>query len=194
MEEEQEKRTKVLFVTGPRAAGRLGLVSSLNGRKDGLGRLMSRVKFLTPDPIAPQRNPERYTLVSEENLESMRQSGAIVYEGVDKTAFGIEVPVAISSFSLRAPADEGLLVVDGEPRILDSLRTRSDLVLSPVWISLQTKEQFIEKASSIVKVEFTEGRRSRADQAADKVSNLVDEAARDITFYMQKALSLNIPY
>ena len=62
VEEEQEKRTKVLFVTGPRAAGRLGLVSSLNGRKDGLGRLMSRVKFPHPNRIAPQRNPERYTL------------------------------------------------------------------------------------------------------------------------------------
>ena len=47
--------------------------------------------------------------MSEENLESMRQSGAIVYEGVDKTAFGIEVPVAISSFACEVPADEGLL-------------------------------------------------------------------------------------
>ncbi len=184
---EQERLTKILFVTGPRAAGRLSLVASLNGRKDGLGRTLLRVKFLTSDPIAPQRNPEKYTPISETDLDSMRQMGTLVYEGVEKTAFGVEVPVALPTSSLQAAADGGVLVIDGEPKVLDSLRKRPDLVLSPVWISLQTKEQFIEKASSIVKEELIGGQKGRADQAAEKVSDLVDEAARDITYYMQKA-------
>ena len=184
---EVEALTKVLFVTGPRAAGRLGLVSSLNGRKDSAGRPVSRVKFLTSDPIAPQRNPEKYAPISETDLDAMRKMDTLVYEGVDKTAFGIEVPVALAASSLRAEAEGGLLVVDGDPKILDALRKQSNLMLSPVWISLQTKEQFIEKASSIVKAELVGGQKGRADEAAGKVSDLVDEAARDITYYMQKA-------
>ena len=88
---------------------------------------------------------------------------------------------------MRAEAEGGLLVVDGDPKILDALRKQSNLMLSPVWISLQTKEQFIEKASSIVKAELVGGQKGRADEAAGKVSDLVDEAARDITYYMQKA-------
>ena len=188
--EEEGMVTKVLFVTGPRAAGRLGLVSSLGGKKDSAGRVISRVKFLTTDPIAPQRNPERYISISEKELYDLRRmDGALVYEGVDKTIFGSEVTVALSRASLLARSDGGVRVVDGDPKILDALRKQSMLQLSPVWVSLQTKEQFIDKASSLVReeIEANGGSSSSAEQATDKVSTLVNEAAQDITYYMQKA-------
>lgn len=184
---EQEVLTRVLFVTGPRAAGRLSLSARLGAKNDKLGKPVRRVRFLTTDNIAAQRSPERYDFVSEEELEKQRTEGALAWEGADKLELGVEVPVALASSALKA-MDEELLIVDGEPKILDALRKMSSLRLSPVWISLQTKEQFIEKASEIIQGEMVRGSSgSRADQAADQVSDLVNEAARDITYYMQKA-------
>lgn len=186
---EQEVLTRVVFVTGPRAAGRLSLSARLGQKTDKLGKPLRRVRFLTTDNLAAQRNPERYTLVSMEVLEQQRKEGSLAWEGTDKLELGIEVPVALTSSSLEA-TDEELLLVDGDPKILDALRTMSSLRLSPVWISLQTKEQFIEKASEIIQNEMVRSSSSsagRAGEAADQVSDLVNEAARDITYYMQKA-------
>jgi hypothetical protein len=186
---EQEVLTRVVFVTGPRAAGRLSLSARLGGKTDKLGKPVKRVRFLTTDNLAAQRNPERYTLVSMETLEQQRQEGSLAWEGTDKLELGMEVPVALTSSSLEATNEE-LLLVDGEPKILDALRTMPSLRLSPVWISLQTKEQFIEKASDIIQKEMVRTSSSpagRAGEAADQVSDLVNEAAKDITYYMQKA-------
>lgn len=88
---------------------------------------------------------------------------------------------------------DGVGVLECSPQVLDALSKQSSLRLINVWISLDNKQQFIDKASQIVKTGIQEGMASGTDKtelakiSADEVSGLVSDAARDITYYMQKA-------
>jgi hypothetical protein len=188
--------SRVVFITGPRAAGRLKLAPGLVGKVDGMGMPVRRVRLLTSDNLAAQRRPDRYTYVSSADLDAQRADGLLAWEGSDKLELGGVVRAALDTNTLMAANGE-VIVVDGEPGILDALRTMPALRLSPVWVSLQTKEQFIEKASAIVQEQVattvasggggTGTRAVQAALAAEQVSDLVNEAAKDITYYMQKA-------
>jgi len=43
--------------------------------------------------------------------------------------------------------------VEGPPEILDALSTEKRLRLLPVWVSLQSKEQFVDRATALVRKE-----------------------------------------
>ena len=189
----------VVFVTGPKAAGRSSLALRLKLPGGGENSKEIRfVKFLTSDTGAWRKNPERYQLVGSNELDEIRGQGGLIYEGVEKSPFGEATNIALSLRDFAPPAKDApgkvVYLVDGQPDILDSLSKVPSFQLLSVWISLQSKEQFIEKATQIVQkealLELKDGSTSRnalAQKSAQIVSDLVNEAARDITFYMSKA-------
>ena len=187
--------TTVVFVTGPRAAGRTTIAPKLGGSLKT--KKMKSVKFITTDEKAVIAYPERYRLVSKAQLDLMRENEGLIFEGEEKSAFGSTVVVAVDRMDLQLTALEAektALLIEGPPQVLDALRKVSSFRLINVWISLQTKEQFIEKASQLVEKDaLTEmlgnlgDKESLAQRSATQVSDLVNEAARDITYYMQKA-------
>ena len=187
----------VIFVTGPKAAGHsslsLRIKSSLSNKK------ISFVKFITTDSLAWRKSPERYQLVEKKELDDLRAQGGLLFEGLEQNPFGDSTDIALASRdfkpSLADPkATQIAYLVDGQPEILEALSKQASFKLLNVWISLQTKEQFIEKASQIVQnellLELKQGKEKNdalATKSALLVSDLVNDAARDITFYMSKA-------
>ena len=187
----------VIFVTGPKAAGHsslsLRIKSSLSNKK------ISFVKFITTDSLAWRKSPERYQLVEKKELDDLRAQGGLFFEGLEQNPFGDSTDIALASRdfkpSLADPkATQIAYLVDGQPEILEALSKQASFKLLNVWISLQTKEQFIEKASQIVQnellLELKQGKEKNdalATKSALLVSDLVNDAARDITFYMSKA-------
>lgn len=186
----------VVFVTGPKAAGRSSLALRL--KLPGENKEIRFVKFLTTDTVSWRKNPERYQLVGSNELDELRGQGGLIYEGVEKSPFGEATNIALSLRDFAPPTKDApgkvAYLIDGQPDILDSLSKVPSFQLLSVWISLQSKEQFIEKATQIVQkealLELKDGstpRNALAQKSAQIVSDLVNEAARDITFYMSKA-------
>jgi hypothetical protein len=90
--------------------------------------------------------------------------------------------------------------VEGPPSLMDSLSKIENIRLVNVWISLQTKEQFVKQATQIVQNQVLINRKNPiksskleeddeklAQVCAEKMFELVNEAARDVQFYMQRA-------
>jgi hypothetical protein len=228
----------LVLVTGPRAAGRSGIVrevlvqgdaafkaaSAVRGGRKGESAVpvtpaLKRVKFLTTSANAAAATPNKYTLVDSSELERLREEDALVYEGEDRGFFDDDaVPIYLAADDLLSEyglmgvkrTEKGLVkgrgkevsaaavqVIEGSPELLLALSKIPELQLINVWVSLQTKEQFIEKASEVVMNELSSGGRlgneggikgvELAKRCADEVGLLVNEAARDITFYMSKA-------
>jgi hypothetical protein len=160
---------------------------------------ISFVKFITTDSLAWRKSPERYQLVEKKELDDLRAQGGLLFEGLEQNPFGDSTDIALASRdfkpSLADPkATQIAYLVDGQPEILEALSKQASFKLLNVWISLQTKEQFIEKASQIVQnellLELKQGKEKNdalATKSAQLVSDLVNDAARDITFYMSKA-------
>jgi hypothetical protein len=193
------------------------------GRKSGSTApampALKRVKFLTTSENAAAMAPNKYTHVDSSELERLREEDALVYEGEDRGFFDdAAVPIYLAADDLlseyglvgvkRTEKGQGkgkdkdvppaaVQVIEGSPELLLALSKIPELQLINVWVSLQTKEQFIEKASEVVKSELSSGGRlgnegdikgaELAKRSADEVGLLVNEAARDITFYMSKA-------
>jgi len=210
----------IVLVTGPRAAGRTEIVKELLAQQatalgDGYEKkgaastapaipMLERMKFLTTSSEAAAKAPTKYTLISEVELEQLRREDALIYEGEAVGLFEELVPVfltgddILSQYGIKKEVGApftSIQVIEGDPTLLNALSKIPELRLINVWISLQTKEQFIEKASEIVKSELASGsgvgstgdKQDLAKRSAEEVGALVNDAARDITFYMQKA-------
>jgi len=191
----------VVVITGPVAAGRTNLASSLLAKSTNK-KFLTTCKMLTTDTRCWQESPEKYRLISIEELDDFRRSGQLIYEGEESGMFGRVIKTALTRDDLEAAAvgrnraSKPLpIVLEGPPALLDALSGISTLRLINIWVSLQTKEQFIEKATAIVQREalkmLTDGanidRNDLAQKSAKQVSDLVNEAAKDVTFYMQKS-------
>jgi hypothetical protein len=73
------------------------------------------------------------------------------------------------------------------------------MTMSIIWISLESKTQFIQRATNMIQNQFqlpnnnnnhnnnNEDIESQSKLAAKQIALLVDEAARDVTFFMQYA-------
>ena len=185
----------VVFVTGPKAAGRSSL--ALRIKAPGSKKQIKYVKYLTSDPISWRANPDRYQLVETKELDSLRQAGELIYEGEETSPFGESTPIALAIRDFTLPPESKTsntaFLVEGVPQVLESLSKIPTFQLLNIWISLQTKEQFIDRATQIVQkellLELKQGKEkdALATKSAQIVSDLVNDAARDITFYMQKA-------
>jgi len=193
---EEDIQSIVVLLTGPQAAGRSSLSKSILG--DGkFDTKLRRCKFLTTDTAIWTQSPDRYRLVTGEDLNRLRDIGQLVYEGEEKGLFGITRQIALTLDDLRggpSPIKDVIspCVIDGPPEMLEALNKVPSLKLLNIWISLQTKEQFIDKASRFVEVEL-QGLKQRGKQditsqlSAEQVSDLVNEAAKDVTYYMTNA-------
>lgn len=197
--------TTVVLITGPRAAGRSSIATALannintNTKTNQVSKTkndpLKVCKFLTTNPGLWQTNPTKYKIINIEELEKLKLNSKIVYEGEEKNTFGASAPVYLSIDDITAFGDKSPVLLEGPPAVLEALSKFKNLRLLNIWISLQTKEQFIEKATSIVQTQALqamkgEGNINRdelAQKSAQQVSDLVNEAARDVTFYMQKA-------
>ena len=188
--------TTVVVITGPRAAGRSSLTNRLvkNAKLSGKFQVC---KYLTTDTGAWQRDPMKFKLITDEELVALRDAGKLLYEGKEKGLFGAVVAVALSVDDVTGAADgptAGLpatRLVEGPPEVIEALAKVAKLRLLNIWISLQTKEQFIEKASGQVQMQLqvmmNAGRPPSAQESAAQVSDLVNEAAQDVSFFMSKA-------
>lgn len=82
---------------------------------------------------------------------------------------------------------------------MDALSKIENIRVLNIWISLQTKEQFIAKATQLVQTELLQAMNSNKENSefsnkeklaqlcAAKMAELVNEAARDVQYYMQRA-------
>ena len=90
-------------------------------------------------------------------------------------------------------------LVEGSPTLMDALSNIENIRVLNIWISLQTKEQFIAKATQLVQNELVQAMKFDNDKSdftdkdklaqlcAAKMVELVNEAARDVQYYMQRA-------
>lgn len=196
----------VILITGPAAAGRANLTSSMLAKSINR-KFLTTCKVLTTDTRSWQEYPEKYRLISTEELNNLREAGKLIYESEEGGMFGRITKTALSIDDLneevlksknsqkKGTTGKSLpIVLEGPPALLNALSEIPTLCLINIWISLQTKEQFIEKATEIVRCEAikilgdaTTDRVELAKKSAKEVSDLVNEAAKDVTFYMQKA-------
>ncbi len=190
-QEEEEVQSTVIFITGPLAAGRSSISTKIGDNIKE--KAIRRIKYFTTSPIMAAKEPSRLSLVSQQEYEDLKSADNIVYEGEEKALFGEDLQIFLTKGQLqleREEAKDTVILLEGPPAVLDSIRPLSSLKLVNIWISLQTKEQFIEKATAMVKgiVKEQEGDRiGLAQKSTGIVSDLVNDAAKDITFYMQKA-------
>ncbi len=191
----------VVLITGPRAAGRNKVVQSLLGRpiptqKGNKNLLYKPVKLITVDTALWKREPGRYRLVTPEEYNNYKSRNSLLYEGEVKGLFGQSFTNALCQDDIEESGKGGAvpLIIEGPPAMLDSLSKNAGLRLVNIWISLQTKEQFIAKATQIVQEELSGSKSTSssdisalASKSSEEVSELVNEAAKDITYYMSKA-------
>ena len=64
-----------------------------------------------------------------------------------------------------------------------------DVSLTSVWVSMKSKEQFIGKAKQMLLLQQQQQQQKKEEKVISEkdVVQLVEEAAQDISFYMQKA-------
>ena len=102
-------------------------------------------------------------------------------------------------FSSLAPSKQ-VYIVEGPPSLMENLSKIENVRLINIWISLQTKEQFIKQATNLVqqqvldyKETFKKSQNTIIDDTklaqlcTEKMFELVNEAAKDVQFYMSRA-------
>ena len=141
-----------------------------------------------------ENNPDSYILLTDLELSQLNELGDIIYQGKESGLFGNSWKIALSAEQMElACSSDSFGVLQGPPELLDSLKRLSGYQLSNMWISLQFKEQFIQRATEQVKSEVAnnskvfEERENLAKVAADEISNLVNDAAKDVTYFMAQA-------
>lgn len=193
----KEKLFPLLFITGPRAAGRVGVFTEV---LEGGLPLVPVPLLVTDTDFYSQlqgRQKDRFKLVTAEELSLDRTAGNLLYEGGRENSVPVYLRRSdVLQFAKTVDGKKATAVLTGPPQLLDALAKESALRLLPVWVSLQTKQQFLDRAMVMVKKNWqlqASNERSSADvsdlakRSADEVSNLVDEAARDVSYYMQKS-------
>jgi hypothetical protein len=120
----KEAISTVLLLTGPRAAGRAGVREQLllRGYKSAKTKGLTTVKYLTTDTAAWTRQPDRYKLVTSEELDQLRNEGSLVCEIEERNAAGLTWISALSINQFEASAlGNDVYVIDGPPSLLSSL-------------------------------------------------------------------------
>eukprot|EP00595_Chromulina_sp_UTEXLB2642_P001216 CAMPEP_0196765156 /NCGR_PEP_ID=MMETSP1095-20130614/7696_1 /TAXON_ID=96789 ORGANISM="Chromulina nebulosa, Strain UTEXLB2642" /NCGR_SAMPLE_ID=MMETSP1095 /ASSEMBLY_ACC=CAM_ASM_000446 /LENGTH=223 /DNA_ID=CAMNT_0042122673 /DNA_START=915 /DNA_END=1586 /DNA_ORIENTATION=+ len=152
---------KILFVTGPRAAGREPITNAILSKSANL----KRWKYLSTDWKLSQLDPNKYDYIDELSLNDLRRGKSIIYEGFDSQ--NIDSKIILSTLSLEQGYS---YVIDGPPQIINNLPKDGTILSTSVWLTAQTKEQFITGAKKI---------------SNNEVKDLIDEAAKDIIFYKE---------
>lgn len=200
------KPKRILFMTGPRVAGReviaKRLVSRVKTKNDENERekeenkstQLNFIKLITTDSKIAENDPGRYILLNDLELSQLKELGDILYEGRETGFFGYSWKVALSAEQIElSTTGDSFGVLQGPPELLGSLKGLKGYQISNMWISLQFKEQFIQRATEQVKSEVLdnskifEERESLAKAGADEISNLVNEAAKDVSYFMAQA-------
>eukprot|EP01035_Chromulina_nebulosa_P018580 gene18580-24306_t len=70
---------KILFITGPRAAGREPITNAILNKSNKL----KRWKYLSTDWKLSQRDPKKFDYIDEMSLSDLRRGKSIIYEGFD---------------------------------------------------------------------------------------------------------------
>ena len=122
-----QQLSTIVVVTGPRAAGRSELTNALlaNGK---LTKKLQVCKYLTTDTATWQKSPGRYTLVTADEMMSLRESGKLVYEGEERGLFGSSSQIALSldDLSVAVVSSENkkgppARLVEGPPEVIEAL-------------------------------------------------------------------------
>lgn len=200
-EEDQDPVYPLIFATGPASAGRNSLMSSvLRLPEVSRERDQKRFRFcklLTTDSQYTGRTSDWYEYVSPDRLKNLRQvTGEILYEGEERDETGRRIPVLLTSSSFTAAmlgasvgAEEEYetsLVMIGPPQMLDALSAQENVVLTSLWISLQTKAQFTSMATRMISQGVSASRSGSGEVLDSDVKELVDSAVSDISYYMKK--------
>lgn len=198
---------RILFLTGPRVAGReiitKKLVSKMKATTGGNTEMNSKkksrglnfIKLITTEARIAENNPCRYVLLNDLELSQLKDLGDILYEGTEYGLLGDSWKVAISAEQIELSCTEDCFgVLQGPPEFLEPLKGLSGYQLSNMWISMQTKEQFIRRASDQIKTEILKRsaisfkeRKKLTEEGVNEVSDLVNEAARDVSYFMAQA-------
>jgi len=92
----------------------------------------------------------RYQYITVDELNKLRLTQDIVCEGLDRDPSGQLISVAVSARSLLL-ADRGVnRLMVGPPSLLESLNRYSSIDTTAVWVSMQSKDQFVRQASDMV--------------------------------------------
>lgn len=92
----------------------------------------------------------RYQYVTVDELNKLRLTQDIVCEGLERDPSGQLISVAVSARSLLL-ADRGVTrLMVGPPSLLESLNGYSGIDATAVWVSMQSKEQFVRQAAAMV--------------------------------------------
>ena len=114
--------------------------------------------------------------------------------------------------AMAASTLKPVYLIEGPPSLMDSLSKIENIRLINIWISLQTKEQFIKQATEIVQTQVLEYKQQLtsnnnnnnnqktnnnliklenedelAQLCTQKMFELVNLAAQDVQFYMSRA-------
>ena len=201
---EIEEYRRIIFITGPRIAGRRSITEGLIDRlrydnpKYQLKKIVPKfvgIKLLTTNMDVVDRFPAMYSRLPSGIMSDLKESRSVFLETFDYDIFQPSWDIALTYEELYAcTSAESIGVLQGPPELLDSLSTLTGFRVTPIWVSMQTKEQFIQRAIGSVQQEIsrlaTDGGVSNeelVEKGSAEVTRFVNDAARDINYYMQKA-------
>lgn len=128
----------------------------------------------------------RYEYISPETLKAAREAGEILYEGSDRDETGKKIDIFFTRNNLIDRKEPSLFMSDGSsrrklpsdnrdipyllyvgpPTLVNVLSASDKINAFNIWISLQTKTQFIEKATRMMKKEaLLEKKKDNSDTA-----------------------------
>lgn len=177
---DQTSMIDVVFVSGPRAAGREFIFDDIFSRNNGSVNGFTRWKFFTSNFELAKSFPQRYTYIGSSIMDDMLRGGGDNF--VTSVDFCGNKETVI--LSLAGLAGESKVAIEGPPDLFDYLQKRSVLKLTPIWLSAQTKEQFVDGARRVILAERAFCDMSpvatSVSELDDEVSYLVDSALVDI--------------
>ena len=165
--QQQNDLITVVCVSGPTAGGREAVAERLGALY--AGSLDSRKKkefprskldlrscvLVTPDAALAQSRPDKYRLVSPGEFASAESRA--LYSGSYKRLFGPDSPVALLAEDLPTLAGGRgavpVYLVEGPSDLIEALSKQENVRLLSVWVSLQTKEQFVAKAKDMIQTQ-----------------------------------------
>eukprot|EP01039_Chlorochromonas_danica_P009627 gene9627-10642_t len=204
---------RVVFVTGPVVAGRYEVMERVLSSQNSTSPAQCiPLKVYTTDPAYSTTTFDNMNTwvqhLSEEAFIEKQRRGEFLFTASDRDKLGRRLSIGVATDQLSAysyPDQKAyrqrrekdaaqITVLMGPPSLLDALLNLKTISLTAVWISMQNKEQFVNQAKAIVLQQLNLGESYLvqdsdvlAKSSAEQVSDLVNEAAQDITYYMANA-------
>lgn len=165
----QQDLITVVCVSGPTAGGREAVTEKLSELYAGSLETRKKKEFprskldlrpcvlVTTDTSLVKSRPDKYRLVSSEEFTNAESRALFV--GNYKRLFGPDSSVALLAEDLSTAGATGgrgavpVYLVEGSSDLIDSLSKQEKIRLLSVWISLQTKEQFVAKAKEMIQTQ-----------------------------------------